>query len=109
MFSEALNCAPEEMAGLLNDILQKCSNPDATLKQWDHAVLISAHKKGEETGPKIYRPILLLPHCRNVIESEIRQTINRYHKNNENQLGFQCIVGTETAVLRYLNYGRKLK
>lgn len=108
MFTEVLNSAPDETARILNAIWRKCGELGVTMRQWDSAVLVPIYKKGQEDDPSSYRPIALLSHARKVIESAITKLISSEYRNNENQLGFQRITGTETAILRHLYLGQKL-
>lgn len=109
LFTEAFNCAPEQMAKLLTAVWKKCTDLRCIPDRWAAAQLIPLYKKGNKNDPVSYRPISLLSHGRKVIESAINRRLCQCYRNNVNQLGFQKITGTEIAVARHISLSRTLQ
>lgn len=108
LFNEVLKAAPEDISRILGALWNKCGELQKTISQWSTASLMPVYKKGERKNPESYRPIALLSHGRKIIDAAIAAMINESYSNNANQLGFQRMVGTESALLRHIKHANAL-
>lgn len=102
LFVEVLQIEAETCAIFLAKVWEACSRMKHTLRDWNTAILVPLHKKGDPTVPSNYRPISILTHARKIIEAAISMEIRKEYQFHPTQLGFQQGTGTETAIVRHV-------
>lgn len=72
---------------------------EVLIKRRNTATLFSFYESVPNSEPKSFRPISVLSHGRETIDSAVAKMINEQYKNIGSQHGFQTATGTETAIL----------
>lgn len=108
LFVDAFKLATQDVSEVLAWLWQKCTDTRHILQDWKMAVLVPLYKKGDTTKPASYRPIALMSHARKVVDAAIAIQIRREYRFHQTQLGFQPETGTETAIVRHIDKGRRL-